>query len=181
MTPTQIAQKNGMTNVASIIKAAAATHVPLPVALALFEKETHGRNIYGHDVNGALSTHDGPVTLQGKTYPKGSNIPVTPSSAGIFLLMIGAGAHSNGMGPAQITYAGDLPDGRTGGYFRQMLERGLRPWVVLDNMTFGLERLRAAYDSHGRSWQAAGTAYNGKASYGKDLAKKITTWSRRLA
>jgi hypothetical protein len=99
--------------------------MPLPAVLAKFDKESKGKNIYGHDIGGIFSTRDNAVELQGKVWPKGSNIPVTPSNAGIFLIKMATGAKSNGMGPSQITFASDLVDGRTGGYFRMMLEEFL--------------------------------------------------------
>jgi hypothetical protein len=174
------ARKNGLVNVGPMYRAAERVGLPFYVACALFQKESGGRNIYGHDKGGALSTNGRSVTVEGKTWPPNSDIPVTPANAGIFLMIIGTGALSNGMGPAQITYARDLPDGRTGGYFRQMLERGLLPWYAEDNMFFGLEILKRHYDAS-RSWVKAGTAYNGRVSYGEDLARLIKVWKERLS
>jgi len=176
----KVAQGQGLSNVPQIWAAARKAGVPFPVACALFQKESGGRNIYGHDKGGALSTNGRSVTVQGKTYKPGSTIPVTPANAGIFLLIIGTGALSNGMGPSQITYARDLPDGRTGGYFRQMLEEGLLPWDAEDNMFFGLRILKGHYNANGHSWMKAGASYNGRDEYGRDLAAKIEDWTDRL-
>lgn len=162
--------------------------VSYAVACALMEKESGGRNIYGHDVGGALSTASGPVTVAGVTYPKGADIPVGRLNFGVFLLMIGAGARSNGVGPCQITYAGDLPDGRTGGYFRQMLDdEGLDPADPVDNVVKGLTTLGRLHDQYG-SWATAGAVYNGGShpsdravAYGIDLARRINAWRDRFA
>jgi hypothetical protein len=155
----------------------------LAVALALFEGETHGKNIYGHDVGGALSTRDNSVTVCGVTYPKGSNIPVTPANAAVFLIMVAAGHKSNGMGPGQVTYAADLPDGKSLGYFRQMLERDMLPWKPLHNMQFCLEKIMELYNqSH--DWALAGGHYNGGTKpdmvYGNAFKKRIDTWNQRV-
>jgi hypothetical protein len=175
------AEAEGLTNVGQMWEAAVESGVPFPVACALFEKESGGANVYGHDVGGALSTRDRAVEVCGRTYPEDSTIPVSAANAGVFLLKIGAGARSNGMGPAQITWAGDLADGRSGGFFRDMLDnRGLIPWHVLDNMVYGLGLLHLYKAGRGTTWEDAGTRYNGHREYGEDLAEKIREWRARF-
>jgi hypothetical protein len=185
-TPAQkvaIAEKFGLVNVRPMYRAARRVGIPFRVACALYEKESGGRNIYGHDEGGALSTNGRMVTVSGVTYGVGANIPVTPQNFGVFLLKIGAGAKSNGVGPSQITYAADLPDGRTGGYFRQMMDdENLDPADPEDNMVKGLSILWGHWMAQRkpRSWVVAGRAYNGRLSYGVDLAAKIVKWRLRF-
>lgn len=175
--------ERGLRNVNAIADACVKTGLSFHLGCALAEKESHGRNIYGHDLGGALSTGRGPVTVAGHTYDRGEDIPVTPANAGIFLLMIGAGHRSNGMGPGQITYANDLPDGRTGGFFRQMLDAGLLPWDPTDNLTFAFRKLKNLLDA-GYDAAEAGTIYNagnlthGVNQYGHDLAARDGIYRR---
>jgi endonuclease/exonuclease/phosphatase (EEP) superfamily protein YafD len=162
---TRIAERFGLVNVEAIETAAEQAGLPFAVACALMEKESGGRNVYGHDAGGAG--------------PHGSL--VTEANFKAFLKAVLAGATSNGVGPAQITYAGARrADGtRDGGFFTAMKDRGLRPWVPVDNMRFGFELL-AGYHAQTGSWVTAGERYNGARSYGEDLAKKIGEWRKRL-
>lgn len=163
----KIARDRGLVNVRQIAKASRKANVPFYVACALFEKESGGRNVYGHDAGGALSGFEEPVNL---------------GNWRVFRWMVLDNGHvSNGVGPAQITFAGSRrSDGtRDGGFFRQMEDQGLRPWVVYDNMLFGL-RLLASYKASTGSWRAAGTRYNGAEVYGEDLERKIDIWKTRL-
>lgn len=158
-----IAKKFGLANVDPAHAAAADANLPFWAACALLEKESNGRNVYGHDVGGVKP--DDP--------PTGRNFFD-------FLVKVMNGATSNGVGPCQITYAGSLKAGhRDGGYFRQMAELGLRPWVVRENMRFGFGLMAGHRKSQG-SWEKAGTAYNGKATYGADYVKKCNEWRARF-
>lgn len=162
-----IARKYGLKNVWWIAKACREADVPFYVACALFEKESGGRNVYGHDVGGALS---------------GFEKPVNRYNWEVFRwLVLDQGHTSNGVGPAQITYAGPKRSNgtRDGGFFRQMEAEGLRPWVAYDNMLFGLRLLAAHKDAEG-SWTAAGRRYNGAEAYGVDLDRKIQVWKQRF-
>lgn len=148
-------------------KACRVAGLPFFVACALLEKESKGRNVYGHDAGGALA---------------GFELPVNKGNFEVFRwLVIEQGQTANGVGPCQITYAGSRrKDGtRDGGYFRQMEERGLDAWDPYDNMLFGFGLLAGHYEAKG-SWEAAGTAYNGASAYGKDLAARIKVWKDRL-
>jgi hypothetical protein len=184
----RIATEHGLHNVSAIADASVDSGMSFHLACALLDGESDGWNIYGHDVGGALSTRSHHVTVAGHTYAQGTDIPVTPENAAVFLLMIGAGHKSNGMGPCQITYAADLPDGRSGGYFRQMSDDyGLVPWDVTDNMVFGFSRLfMPLLVKHG-SVAAAGAHYNGGThpnasalDYGARLAARDVLWQRRF-
>lgn len=160
------AEDLGLANVDKIALACREAGVPFYVACALFEKESGGRNVYGHDVGGALS---------------GFPLEVNEHNFAVFRwLVVVKGQISNGVGPSQITYAGSLKGGkRDGGYFREMEAAGLDPWDVHDNMLKGLQILRGHF-AHSSSWRDAGTAYNGHSSYGIDLEKRIAGWRKVL-
>lgn len=162
------AESRGLANVDHIAVACREAGVPFYVACALFTKESGGRNVYGHDAGGALSGFPNNVTRD--------NFLV------FRWLVIEKGALSNGVGPSQITYAGSLKNGRRdGGYFREMESQGLDPWDVHDNMLKGLMILKGHYLRSGKSWRAAGTAYNGRTEYGIDLEKRIADWKSYLS
>lgn len=163
-----IAKKFGLVNVDEAAVACRAAGLPFYAACALLEKESGGRNVYGHDKGAVLSGF--PDEVSEANYRAFSWEAIT------------RGLPSNGVGPCQITYAGgQRADGsRDGGYFRQMIAAGLKPWVPLDNMTFGFGLLLGHYNAHGHDWAAAGTAYNGASAYGKDLAAKVAAWRTRL-
>jgi hypothetical protein len=163
----KIAKDFGLSNVDTIAKVCRQVGIPFYVACALFEKESMGKNVFGHDAGGALSGYPGPVTKD--TY------------AVFRWMVIDEGHTSNGVGPGQITYAGaKLGNGkRSGGFFTQMEQRGLKPWLAEDNMFFSLERLLSYY-KRSKSWVTAGQSYNGAREYGVDLAKKVDAWRKRL-
>jgi hypothetical protein len=147
-----IAREHGLVNVGAIWRASAKANVPFYVACALMEKESGGRNVYGHDQGGALS---------------GFLDDVDKSNYRVFeWLVFKKGYTSNGVGPAQITYRG---------FFTDMVNKGLRPWVPYDNILYGLMVLKSHYDLN-HSWQDAGTKYNGALAYGVDFAAKVEKW-----
>ncbi len=164
VTPERIAiAHRHLANAPEAAEACRKAGLPFWAACALLSKESGGRNVYGHDVGG-VKPQD----------------PPTARNFLSFLVKVMNGATSNGVGPCQITYAGSLKTGhRDGGYFRQMAEQGLLPWVVEDNMLFGFRLLAAHHKAKG-SWRAAGTAYNGKASYGADFVEQCNLWRERL-
>jgi hypothetical protein len=125
-------------------------------ACALLEKESGGRNVYGHDVGGALSGFPGVVTR--------GNFEV------FHWLVFDQGQQSNGVGPCQITFKGHFP---------VMEERGLSPWIPEDNMIYGFRVLNEYYETYG-DWVEAGRRYNGALAYGQDLAEKIEKWNDRF-
>ena len=155
----------GIENADAAAKACRRAGLPFWVACALLEKESGGRNIFGHDKGGAG--------------PHGQ--PVTRANFEAFYREVLGGATSNGVGPCQITWAGTVKGGeRDGGYFAQMLGMDLAPWKPLDNMTFGFALVRKHYNRLGDSWQKAGAAYNGRESYGVDFLAKVKQWNTRL-
>lgn len=183
-TPTEILAAGGLVNADLIVQAATATGIPLAIAAALIQKETGGQNIYGHDGSvetgtGVFSTKYGPVVIGGTTYAQGSNIPVTQGNFAEFLRRVTAGAKSNGVGPAQITYSG---------YFKQAPDYPF--WDALANIRFGLTVL-ADYlndDFSDSSISSAGARYNGGTNpngtalaYGADLLAQTKIWRAKLA
>lgn len=169
VTPARIAvaTEHGIHNAATAAIACRDAGLPFYVACALLEKESGGRNVYGHDKGGVLSGYLGRVNR--------SNFLAFHHE------VVKRGNTSNGVGPCQITYAGPRrADGtRDGGYFRQMFERDLLPWEPLDNMFFGFGILAGHY-AKSRSWVTAGCLYNGSLDYGIDLGRKITVWRERM-
>jgi hypothetical protein len=158
-----IATKFGLSNVPAIAHACRRANVSFAVACALAEKESGGRNVYGHDAGGALSGF--PYIVNEGNYQV------------FYWLVVTKGQTSNGVGPAQITYRG---------FHVEMLEEKLHPWIPEDNLFFGLRLLRSHRESAG-SWQEAGAHYNGGSkpnstalAYGRDLAAKIEAWKGRL-
>lgn len=145
--------------------------LPFFAACALLEKESGGRNVYGHDKGGVN-------TVKG-------DLEVTRDNFLAFLMKVMNGATSNGVGPLQITYAGALDHGhRDGGYFRLMLTEGLMPWIPEDNMLQGFRILAANYKRTG-DWTEAAAMYNGgphpnevAMAYGRDFKTKLEAWKR---
>lgn len=170
----RIASEHGSITGPEVV-ALAATEATLPYAyaLALVEKESYGgKNVWGGDDGGTF---------------EGCPLPVTKGAFEVFeWYVVEQGHKSNGVGPCQITYAGLVKDGkRDGGYFRQMQDQGLRPWVPLDNMIFGFGLLKANKVKYG-TWEKAGAHYNGGTKpdafalrYGEDLVRRATVWQER--
>jgi hypothetical protein len=153
------ARAAGLHNVRPLAIASTRSRLPFYAACALMEKESGGRNIYGHD-RGGVFTIDGTK-------------PVTRENWLEFRrLVVEQGRTSNGVGPAQITYRG---------FFPLMEAAGLRPWVPVDNMLFGCRLLRGYFYEGGESWVYAGRRYNGAEAYGVDLARRVSAWRSRLS
>lgn len=161
----EILTQGGIQNASALVSAASATGVPLHIAAAVAQKESNGRNIYGHDTGGTF-------------YGKGA---VTEANYRQFYdLVVNQGRKSNGVGPMQITYRG---------YFPQAAKEGYRLWIPLDNFKFGLRIIKKSLgtDYSNYSIQKAGTLYNagnlngGITEYGRDLARKAAVWKTKLA
>ena len=149
--------KPHLENATDLVKAANAAGLEVAIAAALIEKESNGRNIFGHDLGGAY-------------YGGGE---VTEAKYIDFIAQVRSGKTSNGVGPAQSTWPG---------FFDDMEEHGLRPWVPYDNMLYGF-RLLVSYlggESTDAAIRAAGKRYNGNQSYGDDLVKVVAKWRDRL-
>ena len=178
MTPAEIFAKHGLHNAADLARAAETAGLSYSIAAALAEKESGGRNIYGHDAGGVLSTKRGPVTLEGIVYPRGGDIPVTYENfTQHFLPAVLGGAVSNGVGPLQITYPG---------YFTQ---RPSYPWwdpymSAVVGYTDFVTYLKGGQDV--AAIEAAGSRYNSGSytkaarTYGADLATLVAKWDTWL-
>ena len=164
VTPQQIeaAKVAGLTNVETAAAASEATGLPFYILCAILEKESGGRNVYGHDQGGALSGFPGEVT-QGNFE--------------VFRWLIDNGHTSNGVGPMQLTWKP---------FFDQMDEKALLPWNVYDNMVFGADVFKGYYDTYRQTLtereaiRQAGRKYNGSDSYGDSLVEISDEWRERL-
>lgn len=161
VTTDQIAkvQAAGFQNVEAIANACDATGCMFYLAVAMIEKESKGRNVYGSDKGGALSG-----------FPK----LVNRGNFEVFeWLIFTKNQTSNGVGPTQITDKG---------FFTQMKNQDLNPWEPAHNIFFGV-RLLYGYYQTGRktmgrhdSIRYAGTKYNGAEAYGDSLLEVALRW-----
>lgn len=154
------AKAKGLQNVDVAARVANETGNKFYHLCALLEKESNGRNVYGHDAGGALSG-----------YPKSVNID---NFAVFEWLVFTKGQTSNGVGPMQLTYKPFLTD---------MKSKGKKPWDPYDNITYGaklwLSYYRAARDSgleRDAAIKKAGTRYNGSTTYGDRLLVIMDKW-----
>lgn len=153
-----VAEAFGLVNVEQIWIQAARVELPFYIACAIMEKESGGRNVYGHDEGGALSG-----------FPEGVN----RSNFAVFRwLVFDRGQQSNGVGPAQITFKG---------HFSVMEAEGLKPWNVADNLFYGFRLFKNYLVDADGSIAIAGKWYNGSSEYGIDLANKAAAWKKRLS
>ncbi len=148
-------------NADAIASACNKTGARFYMACAMIQKESGGRNVYGHDSGGALSG-----------FPKNVN----QGNYQVFeWLIFTKGQTSNGVGPAQITFKG---------FFTQMREEGLKPWEPADNILFGVRLLNGYYrtardELQMEVWDAvryAGKKYNGSIVYGDSLVVIAKEW-----
>lgn len=165
----EIATRYGLVNVDALVRAKHRVGIPFRAACALMQMESMGKNIYGHDAGGVFNV-------------PGEKIVTEANFKDFHHRVVDLGEISNGVGPCQITYAGvHLANGsRDGGFFREMEAQHLKPWVPEDNMVFGLRLIWSSYQHNGHSWEKAGTAYNGAASYGRLFEERVHEWYHRL-
>jgi hypothetical protein len=140
---------------------------PFFLGLAILQKESGGKNVYGHDVGGALSGYPDP--------PDENNFRV-------FRWMIDVAKQaSNGVGPMQITYKG---------YFPLMDKLGLKPWIPYDNIRYGIQNIltpsflaQRKTQADRKAFWAMANAYNtGKATtspapYADDALVQADKWA----
>lgn len=140
---------------------------PFFLGLAILWKESKGQNVYGHDAGGALSGFPDP--------PDQNNFRV-------FRWLIDVAKQtSNGVGPMQITYRG---------YFPQMDQAGLKPWVAADNIRFGIVNIlmpsfltqRKTQSDRKAFWAMANQYNTGKATttpspYADDALVQADRWA----
>lgn len=155
--------KGGITaNQQNIVDAAAKVGLPLSIAAAFVEQESHGANVYGHDAGGAMS---------------GAG-QVTQTNYKTFLSMVRGGHTSNGVGPLQLTYPG---------YFEPVTDEVAGLWQPLNNLVFGLRIIKASLGGNysDTALDAAGQRYNsgradGAPDYGKAIVAKVHRWRQLL-
>lgn len=158
----EIAKRYGLVNVEDAAVACRIAGLPFYAACALLEKESGGKNEWGHDHGGVFSGYPGEVTEAGYR---------------AFREFLARGMTSNGVNACQITDKSHFPI---------MEARGLKPWVVLDNMIYGFELMAGDFKANGNNWTKAGTVYNhgsmrdGIQPYGTDYLLKVIEWRHRL-
>jgi hypothetical protein len=139
--------------------------MPYYLMCALLEKESMGKNIYGHDVGGVFS--------------RPGEHPVTEANFKEFYRRVVINKErSNGVGPLQLTYRG---------FFPQLRDQGLKAWVPHDNMIFGGKLFMGYYNAARRqghsvdeSIRRAGVKYNGATPYGTRLRDIARKWRGRV-
>jgi hypothetical protein len=162
--PEQVAaaEARGLVNVPALAAACTALRFPFFLALAIVEKESRGRNVYGNDAGDAMAGRG----------------EVTEANFAEFRRMVDAGRRSNGVGPMQITFRG---------YFPMAEARGLRLWIPADNMLFGIgiladkyNALRRAGKSPRDAFRETARSYNagaqGAEAYAADAVAKAEAW-----
>ncbi len=164
------AQAHGLTEVEALAAACDKHDFRFYHACAILQKETGGRNIYGHDRGGVFSLASG-------------NKDVTEENFKEFWRKVKGGATSNGVGPMQITYRGHFPI---------MAQLGLKAWVPADNIDYGIRVIAADYRAQrvaGKSvpqaFHYAATVYNlgsfkSTWPYGLDALDKAAVWKQRV-
>lgn len=135
-----------------LLAAVATTKLPLSYALALVEKESAFKNVFGHD---AVRN---PI--------KGGKVTRTRYIAYVAYRKRGWGCQ--GVGPCQLTYYSFQDDAdRFGGC-----------WRPYPNMVVGFRLLKTLINQHGK--QAGASAYNGTGvaadAYGRDFVAKQARW-----
>jgi hypothetical protein len=141
---------------------------PFALGLALMEKESRGRNVYGADAGGALSGYKGEVS---------------PGSYDVFLWLLGrTGSVSNGVGPLQLTYRGYHVGPAS------LTAKGLRGWDPADSILYAIRDVlapalrrqaatklaRAAFRETARAYNAGAT---GGEAYADDALAKADEWT----
>lgn len=158
-----IISAQGVENADAIVRAAKELGLEVAIAAAIIQKESNGRNVYGHDRGGVFSN---------AALGKPADNLVTEQNFQDFRRRINqSGSISNGVGPAQITWKGYFPDAEAKGY---------KLWRAEDNIKYGLS-LFASHLRGSGSIVDAGAAYNGARQYGIDLANMVSGWRSRLA
>lgn len=154
------AKAQGLQNVDIAARVADETGNKFYHVLALLEKESGGKNVYGHDAGGALSGFPGTVNKD--------------NYAVFRWLVFDKGQTSNGVGPCQLTWKG---------FFTDMENHSLKPWEPYDNITYGAKlwlgyyrAARASGLNRDDAIKKAGTRYNGSTAYGDRLLIIMDKW-----
>lgn len=160
-TPVEVLRAGGLGYPELIVSEAAATGLDLAGAAALVQKETGGKNIYGHD----------PVATGG-TYVRGGL--VTRANYEAFRRwQRGGSGRMQGVGPVQLTYYS----------FQDQADALGGCWDPRWNLHVGFALLVSLQKAKGE-WAGA-KAYNGSGSaadaYANDWTAKRNQWRSRLA
>lgn len=160
-TPIEVLRAGGLGMPELIVERAAATGLELAGAAALVQKETGGRNIYGHD----------PVAT-GNTYVKGGEVTQTNYAAFRQWQRAGSG-RMQGVGPVQLTYY----------TFQDQADALGGCWDPRWNLQVGFTLLVSLQKAKGE-WAGA-KAYNGTGTaadaYANDWTAKRNAWRTKLA
>lgn len=158
---------------AELVAGAEATGVPLPVAAAVMQVESGGRNVFGNDAGGMFATPDGPdLEVTEERHHQLYEAVVPPREADP-----AAAVPMNGEGPMQITWWK---------YLQQAGKAGVRLWIPVENIKFGLGILKGFLDQEGGDVARAATLYNagslksGVNDYGRRVAAEAEVWASRL-
>lgn len=139
---------------------------PFWLALAIMEKETHGRNIYGNDVGGALA---------------GFKPDCNEGNYQVFRWLVDTqGMKSNGVGPFQVTWKGFFTNVNKTGMHDLLMD----PYRPRDNIFYAIGKiLKPSWDANRKksstleqAFYAVAKAYNGKDSYAADAVAKAKQW-----
>jgi hypothetical protein len=159
----QKAKQQGLVNVEAIAAACDKLKFPFYMACTIMERETRGKNIYGHDVGGIFTQH--------------GNLEVTETNYKTFLRRLLNGERSNGVGPMQLTYKGYHIGPQS------LTTRGYKAWIPVDNILYGAGIMSRSYrtnlakgQSVSRAFWNAAKSYNGAASYANGAAARARTW-----
>ncbi len=161
----------GMVNLDHLVSACNATGFPWFLALAILEKESMGRNVYGHDVGGALA---------------GFNSDVTESNYEVFRWLVDVKKmKSNGVGPMQLTYTGFLVGPVS------IASKGLKPWLAADTIMYAVRDVllpqfvvsrrtladQQAFTATARAYNTGSTTAAGTDPYAVDALAKAKVWA----
>lgn len=166
------AKAQGLKNVDAAAVVANETGNKFYHLLALLEKESGGKNIYGGDEGPEPGPKDDGTF-------SGFKDPVSEANYRAFYHeVIVRGRPSNGVGPAQLTYKG---------FFTDMKSLGKKPWDPYDNITYGAKLWLSYYTNQRKAGYSrddairrAGTKYNsgsyGFIGYGDRLLVIMDKW-----
>lgn len=145
-------------NTDELVAACELVRVPLWIAVAFVEAESHGRNIYGNDVRGTFA---GKGTVTQANYIK------------FYTAVIINHGKSNGVGPMQITWPGFLIDA---------MNKKVDLWHPMDNYVYGLRLIKGYLNGNysNGAIMRAGALYNGTAAYGVTVGARASYWHGKL-
>lgn len=159
--PADVLRAGGLANAELIAAAAAAERVDLAIAATMVQKESGGRNVWGHDPMDAL-----------RIYTPGA--PVTREAYLAYRSAQDAGRiGAQGVGPAQLTYPP----------LQRQADAEGGCWDPAVNLRVGLRHLADLQRSYGmrdgfRRYNGSGSAAE---SYADDAMVKLARWRERLA